>query len=286
MNIQEIKMVDPIHTVLYVDDEEPIIASVKRLFRKEKFNLLTASSGEQGLEILKNNKVHLVISDQRMPQMSGTEFLTRVKTNYPDTMRILLTGYTEINSIQEAINKGNIYKFLLKPWKGEDLKAEVYKTLEAYDLIQAGDSGIPPIPPESNAPENTDKNHEHPDFSRTREIPPQNIRLELASEIFWQMPVPVVLIGPDKTILLANKKAQQIVINDKKFIEGQSILNYFSKSNVDKISALFTSGKKITINRKINDRAGIIQCYPLTGKFSDKGIILYFLPDSSKAKTP
>ncbi|OGR14948.1 MAG: hypothetical protein A2097_09905 [Desulfobacula sp. GWF2_41_7] len=279
-------MANPIHTVLYVDDEEPIIASVKRLFRKEKFNLMTASSGEQGLEILKNNKIHLVISDQRMPQMSGTEFLTRVKANYPDTMRILLTGYTEINSIQEAINKGNIYKFLLKPWKGEDLKAEVYKTLEAYDLIQAGDSGVLPVPCECHAPENTDKNPEQPDLMQTKGIPPQNICLELANEIFRQMPIPVVFIGTDKTILLAGKKAQQIVINNKKFVEGQSILNYFSKRNADKISALFTSGKKITINQKINNRDSMIQCYPLTGKFSGKGIILYFLPDLSITGTP
>lgn len=270
-------MTDSTHTVLYVDDEKPIIESVKRLFRKEKFKLLTASSGEQGLDILKNNKVHLVISDQRMPQMSGTEFLTRVKDNYPDTMRILLTGYTEINSIQEAINKGNIYKFLLKPWKGEDLKAEVSKTLEQYDLLQACGPGGLAVTQESDTRENEDKNTEQWGFRQTREILSQDILPELATEIFRQVPIPILCIGTDKTILLANEKASQIVINNKKIIEGQSILDYFPESIVDKITGLFASAQKITINQKINAKDTMIHCYPLTGKFSNLGIILYFM---------
>jgi len=98
---------------------------------------LTASSGVEGLKILKENDVHLVLSDQRMPQMSGTEFLAEVKEKYPDVIRIILTGYTEIDSITESINKGNIYKFFLKPWNDQNLKLEITKALEQYDLIQS-----------------------------------------------------------------------------------------------------------------------------------------------------
>jgi DNA-binding NtrC family response regulator len=79
----------------------------------------------------------MVISDQRMPKMSGTEFLAALKTKYPDVLRIILSGYTEVDSITESINKGHIYKFLSKPWNDHNLKLEIKQALEQYDLIQA-----------------------------------------------------------------------------------------------------------------------------------------------------
>ena len=125
------------HTVLCVDDEKNILQSLKRLLRKEDYRLLTASSGEEGLKVLEENDVHMVISDQRMPEMSGTEFLAALKTKYPDVLRIILSGYTDVDSITESINKGHIYKFLLKPWNDHNLKLEIKQALEQYDLIQA-----------------------------------------------------------------------------------------------------------------------------------------------------
>ncbi len=101
--------------LLIVDDEENILHSLKRLLRKENYRILTATSGGDGLEILKEHDVHLVVTDQRMPGMSGTEFLAKVKENYQEVIRIVLSGYTEVDSITESINKGHIYKFMLKP---------------------------------------------------------------------------------------------------------------------------------------------------------------------------
>ena len=124
------------HTVLCVDDEQNILHSLKRLLRKEGYQILTAGSGADGLKILKEHDVHLVITDQRMPEMSGTEFLAKVKENYPDIIRIVLSGYTEVDSITESINKGHIYKFMLKPWNDHNLKLEIKQGLEQYDLIQ------------------------------------------------------------------------------------------------------------------------------------------------------
>ncbi len=126
-----------LHTVLCVDDEENILHSLKRLLRKEGYRLLTATSGTDGLRVLENNDVHLVVSDQRMPEMSGTEFLAKVKENYPDAIRIVLTGYTDVDSITESINKGHIYKFILKPWNDHNLKLEIKQGLEQYDLMQS-----------------------------------------------------------------------------------------------------------------------------------------------------
>ncbi|MEE8479725.1 MAG: response regulator [Desulfobacterales bacterium] len=130
-------MEPPRHTILFVDDEKNILNSLKRLLRKEDYRILNALSGEEGLKILAENEVHLVITDLRMPKMNGIEFLTRLKVDYPDLIRIILTGYTDVDTLIESINKGHVYKFFLKPWNDDDLKIEIRKALERYDLIAA-----------------------------------------------------------------------------------------------------------------------------------------------------
>ncbi len=102
-------MNDYLHTVLCVDDEQNILNSLKRLLRKEDYQILTATGGIDGLKILNDNDVHLVISDQRMPEMSGIEFLAKVKGKHPDVIRIVLTGFTDVDSITDSINKGFHY---------------------------------------------------------------------------------------------------------------------------------------------------------------------------------
>ncbi|MGE5472440.1 MAG: response regulator [Bacteroidota bacterium] len=120
----------PQRTILLVDDEESILSSLKRLFRRDGYRILTANGGAVGLEILAENAVDVIISDQRMPNMTGVEFLRQVKVLYPDTVRIALSGYTELNSITEAVNEGAIYKFLTKPWDDEQLRANVQEAFQ------------------------------------------------------------------------------------------------------------------------------------------------------------
>jgi len=130
-------MRDKKHTILCVDDEKNILNSLKRLLRKEAYRLVTASGGKEGLEKLAAEEISLVVSDHRMPEMSGTEFLQKVKNQYPDIIRIILTGYTEVDSITESINRGHIYKFLLKPWNDQNLILEIRQALDQYDLVKA-----------------------------------------------------------------------------------------------------------------------------------------------------
>ncbi|MEJ2041468.1 MAG: response regulator, partial [Desulfosarcinaceae bacterium] len=125
------------HTILCVDDEPNILQALKRLLRREGYRMLTATSGKEALEILSKEEIHLIISDQRMPEMNGTEFLAQVKHAYPDVLRVILTGYTDVDSITESINKGHIYKFFLKPWNDHTLKLEIRQALDQFDLIQA-----------------------------------------------------------------------------------------------------------------------------------------------------
>lgn len=124
------------HVLLLVDDEPSILHALQRLFRREKYSLLLANSGEQALLLLSesNRPISLIISDQRMPQMSGAEFFEKAKDLAPDAVRFLLTGYSDVKDIISAVNKGGIHRYLTKPWDDESLLIEVRQALEGYEL--------------------------------------------------------------------------------------------------------------------------------------------------------
>lgn len=121
-------------TILLVDDEANILRSLTRLLRPDGYQILTAESGAQGLEILRQHDVAVIVSDQRMAGMSGTEFYAIVKQEYPSTVRMVLGGYADLNTIMEVINKGSIYKFPSKPWDGELLRNNIKEAFEYYEM--------------------------------------------------------------------------------------------------------------------------------------------------------
>ncbi|MBL8428858.1 MAG: EAL domain-containing protein [Dechloromonas sp.] len=118
-------LLDKARTLLVVDDEQNILNALTRLLRREAFNILTAKSPAEAFELLAKHSVQVILSDQRMPDMSGTEFFARVRQLYPDTIRIVLTGYTDLESVTGAINRGAIYKFLTKPWDDDTLREQI-----------------------------------------------------------------------------------------------------------------------------------------------------------------
>ncbi len=120
-------------TLLLVDDEPGVLRALERVFRREGWRLLVAGSAVQALELLPVNDVQVIISDQRMPHMNGTELLARIREMYPHTVRMLLSGYADHASIMDAVNRGAIYKFLTKPWDDDELRQAVR---EAFDLAQ------------------------------------------------------------------------------------------------------------------------------------------------------
>ncbi len=125
------------HTIMFVDDEESILKALKRLFRKTGYQILTASSGHEGLVRLKETEksVSLIISDQRMPEMTGAQFLEQAKKIFPDAIRYLLTGYSDMDAIVDAVNKGEIHRYLTKPWNDNDLLLLVQQALQQYELV-------------------------------------------------------------------------------------------------------------------------------------------------------
>ncbi|HEX5338685.1 MAG TPA: HD domain-containing phosphohydrolase [Gallionella sp.] len=122
-------------TLLFIDDEANILAALKRLFRPLGYNILTAESGAEALALLENETVDLVVSDMRMPHMSGAEVLEQVRIKWPDVVRILLTGYSDLNSTVAAINRGEIYRYIAKPWDDNDIVLVVRDALERKHLM-------------------------------------------------------------------------------------------------------------------------------------------------------
>ena len=133
--LKSIGVADEAHlkTILLVDDEINVLSALKRLLRRDGYNILSTTSAAEAFEILATNRVGVIVSDQRMPEMNGTEFLAQVKEIYPNTMRMVLSGYTELQSVTDAINRGAIYKFLTKPWDDEQLRANI---AEAFRRLQ------------------------------------------------------------------------------------------------------------------------------------------------------
>lgn len=150
-------------TVLFVDDEERILRSLKMLFRGQ-YRVLTATGGEQALDIVRSEHVHVIVSDQRMPGMLGAALLARVKVLSPATMRLLLTGYSDLTATIDSVNQGEIFRYIQKPWLANDIRAVV---AEAADIAlaqaeanvpgpAAGDANRPAAAPADGLPEGRD----------------------------------------------------------------------------------------------------------------------------------
>src|SRR3989338_2978333 len=121
--------------LLFVDDEQPILNALKRAFYNEPYLIATATNADEAMNILSQEKIKVVVSDQRMPEVSGVDFLRSVKEKYPRIVRILFTGYTDFSTVEDAINLSEAYRFITKPWNTQELKAIIHQAMEYFDLV-------------------------------------------------------------------------------------------------------------------------------------------------------
>jgi DNA-binding NtrC family response regulator len=122
------------HTLLVVDDEADVCDSVHDLLRRE-FIVLKAKSGEEGMKLMRDNEVHIIMTDQRMPKITGVELLKSVRAGHPQAVRMLFTGYADLDSVIAAINQGHIFKFLKKPWQPDELESAVREAAVEYERL-------------------------------------------------------------------------------------------------------------------------------------------------------
>jgi FixJ family two-component response regulator len=268
-------MNDDKHTVLCVDDEQNILNALKRLLRKDGYRLLTASSGDEGLRILEQNEVHVVISDQRMPEMSGTEFLARVKEHHPAALRIVLTGYTDVDSITDSINKGHIYKFFLKPWNDQSLRLEIKQALDHYDLIRANKKLQEQVMQQNEELKEINENLEAMVQERTKELEIQNQALELSHAVLEDIPVAILGVSAEGGIVLINKEAQSLSGRSQRIELGNNLNDYFSTE----VEAKMATALSTDMFQRLDDYPlfGVsynINLAPLSGRFCGKGVVV------------
>jgi CheY-like chemotaxis protein len=121
-------------SILCVDDEVNVLQALRRALRSEGYRIHTALGGAAALELLAAEEIHVVLSDQRMPEMTGIELLRHVRTAHPHVVRAVLSGYAEAEVIDEALASGDVYRFLAKPWQDEDLKTALRACFEKYEV--------------------------------------------------------------------------------------------------------------------------------------------------------
>jgi response regulator RpfG family c-di-GMP phosphodiesterase len=271
------------YSILCVDDEENILNALKRLLRNEEYRMFATADIDEAFTILEKNPVHLVISDQRMPQMSGTEFLSTVKTRYPEVIRIILTGCTDVDSITEAVNKGLIYKFLLKPWNDEDLKLDIRQALGQYDLILNNRRLQETILEQNEQLRLMNENLEEMVRKRTKELEIKNHALELARAILEDVPVAVVGVGAEGIVAFINREASRLAGTAFSISVGRDIADSIPPEIAAEIMKNIDIRKTVRLKAcRFGEAVYDISLSALTGHFRGRGLVLTF----SEAKSP
>lgn len=205
-------------TVLIVDDEVHILNSLKRLLRKEGYNLRTVTSGEEGVSYVEKNPVQLVISDYRMPGMTGTEFLQKVKGLCPDAIRVILSGYADVGAVLKAINEGEVFRFIMKPWNDEELKTSIRQCLVQFDLVQEN------------------RKLEAKVLVQRKVLQQYNEEsLRLSGKVLMELPIPIIVVGKEGTVALINKSVRKVYPSLKKITLGTDMHKVFPDSVTERI---------------------------------------------------
>lgn len=195
---------DKVIKVLFVDDEPNVLNAIRRIFIEENYEILTAHSAADGVEIMDGNEVPVVVSDYRMPDMNGIEFLRVVNSRWPDTVRIVLSGYADVASIVAAVNEGQIYKFIPKPWNDDELRMTIANAAERY-LLSEKTRELTEELSRKNV-ELTNLNDRLNDLlkQKTKHLEFRNNVLVAYQKILDNIPAGIVGIDPDGTVVLCN----------------------------------------------------------------------------------
>jgi diguanylate cyclase (GGDEF)-like protein len=200
----------PPRTLLLVDDESNILNSLKRLLRGGHFKILTAGSGQAGLDIMAQQAVDVIVSDQRMPGMTGVEFLGIAKNLYPDTVRIVLSGYTELHSVTDAVNQGAIYKFLTKPWDDEQLKGHIEEAFRRKEMADENRRLNLEVSTANQELAAANRKLEALVKMKQQQIARDEISLDIVREALRQIPLAVIGVDDDDMAVFANDAAQSL----------------------------------------------------------------------------
>ncbi|MES2932883.1 MAG: EAL domain-containing protein [Pseudomonadota bacterium] len=208
-------------TLLLVDDEQNIVSALKRLLRRDGYEILTANSGQEGLDLMAQHAVDVIVSDQRMPGMIGADFLRKAKEFFPNTIRIMLSGYTELQSVTDAVNEGAIYKFLTKPWDDELLRGHIsdaFKLKEIADHNERLDLEVRTANHELAA---ANRKMEDVLQQKQQQIKRDEISLNIAREVLQHLPLAVIGLDDEGMVAFVNGAAQSLFKNSGAILGSQ-----------------------------------------------------------------
>jgi diguanylate cyclase (GGDEF)-like protein/PAS domain S-box-containing protein len=205
-----LRMQKPQRTLLLVDDEPNILSALKRLLRRDNYKILTAASGKDGLELLGQNKIDVIVSDQRMPGMTGVEFLRTVKTMHPETVRIVLSGFTELQSVTDAVNEGAIYKFLTKPWDDTQLRKHIEQAFQHKEMVDENQRLNQQVRTANQELAKANRQLEDVLMQKQQQITRDEITLDIVHETLQHVPQPVIGLDDDGMVVFINVAAQAL----------------------------------------------------------------------------
>ena len=255
-------------TLLLVDDETSIVSSLKRLLRGDGYRILTANSGSDGLKILAEHTVDVIVSDQRMPEMTGVEFLRTVRQLYPDTVRIVLSGFTELQTVTDAVNAGAIYKFLTKPWDDEQLRSHIQEAV-AYGLM-ANENRLLTLEVRTANQKLAAVNRQlELGLARQRsEIERGEISLDIVHEALDNVPVPVLASDDLGMIVLANRAASEL------FAGREQVLGSDLRQLFPGVPDHFPEGEMFSFEHRVDGKRFTAEVRPMGSGSQSRGWLI------------
>jgi EAL domain-containing protein (putative c-di-GMP-specific phosphodiesterase class I)/CheY-like chemotaxis protein len=260
----------PERTLLLVDDEENILSSLRRLLRRDGYTILTATGGKAGLELMATHPVDVIVSDQRMPGMTGVEFLQKAKQMDPNSVRMVLSGYTDLQSVTDAINEGDIYKFLTKPWDDAMLRANIN---EAFQRKLLGDENrrlSAELAGANNELERINAQLKHVLADRERKLGMEEAALSMTHEALAVLPVALLGIDSGGMIALANAAAERL------FAQHAPLLGLGAEEVLPPPCALLLNAGEQHANLDLHGHSVRVDARPLGGHGDVRGTLLSF----------
>jgi len=258
------------HSLLVVDDEPNVLSSLRRLLRREGYKLHMATSGEEALELLTRERVDLVITDGRMPSMSGIELLKRVKALYPDTVRMILTGYTDVLELADAINEGQAYKFVLKPWNDEELRLSIRHALEYHHLVKENEQLVEQIKKQNEELKVLNVSLEHAVERKTRELQVHDRVLVLSQQVLDQLDISIVGVDALGTIVQANRHGIEHMLQNTGGVGG-NMADCLPPEVQEAVKKTIATG---ACQMLPPESAGSVTCYPLDSDGETAGAVI------------
>lgn len=260
-------------TLLLVDDEPNILAALKRQMRGANCRILTAPGGQQGLALLESEAVDVIVSDQRMPGMTGVEFLRIVKSSHPDTVRMVLSGFTELQSVTDAVNEGAIYKFLTKPWDDIQLRAHIEEAFRHKEMVDENRRLGLELRTANLELASANRQLEDVLEQQREQIRRDGISLDIVREALLRVPMAIIALDEDRQVAYANLVARKL------FGKGDALLGSAADEVMPApVVALAARADGDPVSAQLAGQAYQIVAYSMGRKTRSRGTLMTFSP--------